>query len=121
MSTSVEDHGAELLKPLQKTEAVAADLEDASDHAMVIGTVLAKELPVEVLVGDVAQALEQTVELKERLAQSAETLTEVSAELAQEIAKRRAVALQLAASRAQVTALKAEASDLQKSDPSGGA
>lgn len=117
MSTSVEDRGEELLKPLQKTEAVAADLEDASDHAMVIGTVLAQELPLEVQVGEVAQALVQTAELKERLAQSAETLTEVSAELEQEIAKRRTVARQLDASRAQVTALKAEVADSQKTDP----
>ena len=117
MATSVDDHGEELLKPLQKTAAVAVDLEYASDHAMLIGSVLAKELPVEVQVGEVAQALEQTVELKEQLAESAETLTEVSAELEQEIAKRRAVARQLDASRAQVTALKAEVSESQKSDP----
>ena len=116
MATSVVAHGDDLLKPLQKTEAVTADLEYAADHAMVIGTVLAKELPVDVQVGEVAQAIEQTGELKDKLAESAETLTEVSAELEQEITKRRAVARQLEASRAQVEALKTEISDAQESE-----
>lgn len=109
MVTPVDDHGDDLLKPLQKTEAVTADIEYAADHAMVIGTVLAQELPAAVQVGEVAQAIEQTGELQEKLAESAETLTEVSAELEQEIAKRRSVTKQLEASRAKVEALKAEA------------
>ena len=115
MATSVVARGDDLLKPLQQTEAVTADLEHAADQAMVIGAVLAKELPVDVQVGEVAQAIEQTGELKEQLAHSAETLTEVSAELEQEIAKRRTVGKLLEASRAQVEALKTEVSDSQKS------
>ncbi len=114
MSTPVDDHGGDLLKPLQKTEAVIADLESASAHAMVIGTVLEKELPSEVQVGDVAQAIEQTGELKQQLAESAETLTEVSAELVQEIVKRRKVSKQLEASRVEVQELQAEVSDAHK-------
>ena len=114
MATSVDDHVGNLLKPLQKTEAVIADLESAADHAMVIGTVLEKELPGEVQVGEVAQAIEQTGDLKQQLAESAETLTEVSAELVHEIVKRRKVSKQLEASRAQVHDLQAEASESQK-------
>ncbi len=114
MATPVYDHGGDLKKPLQKTQAVTSDLQTASDHALVIGTVLAQELPPHVQVGEVAQAIEQTEELKEKLAESAETLTEVSAELEQEIAKRQEVAKQLQASRAKVEALKAEVSDSQK-------
>ena len=110
------DYGDELLRPLQKTQSVTADLEHASDHAMVIGAVLAHELPEDVQVGDVAQAIGQTEELKDKLAESAETLTEVSAELEQEIAKRRAVAKQLQESRAQVKQLAAEVSDLRTPD-----
>lgn len=102
MATPVNDHGSDLEKPLQKTQAVTADLQTASDHALVIGTVLAQELPPHVQVGEVAQAIEQTEELKEKLAESAETLTEVSAELEQEIAKRQEVSRQLQASRAKV-------------------
>lgn len=114
MATPVDDPIGNLLKPLQKTEEVIADLESASDHAMVIGTVLEKELPAEVQVGDVAQAIEQTGDLKQQLAESAETLTEVSAELVEEIVKRRQVSKQLEASRAQVHNLQAEVSEAHK-------
>lgn len=116
-SSQLNDSASELQKPLQKTQAVAVELLAASDHAMLIGTVLAQELPTQVQVGEVAQAIEQTEELKEKLAESAETLTEVSAELEQEIAKRRAVAEQLKATRAQVELLQTEASESQKSAP----
>ena len=116
MATPVNDHSSDLQKPLEKTQAVTADLQSASDHAMVIGTVLAQELPARVRVGEVAQAIEQTEDLKNKLAESAETLHEVSAELEQEIAKRREVARQLAATRAKVEELRAEVSESQKSD-----
>lgn len=116
MATLVDDLGGDLQKPLQKTQAVTADLHAASNHAMVIGTVLAVELPAQVQVGEVAQALDQTEELKEKLAESAETLSEVSAELEQEIAKRRKVSKQLEVSRAQVVELQAEVSESQKSE-----
>ena len=116
MGTLGNDHSDDLEKPLQKTKAVTAELHSASNHAMLIGTVLEQELPPQVQVGEIAQALDQTAELKEKLAESAETLSEVSAELEQEIAKRRKVSKQLKASRAQVQELQAEVSDSQKSD-----
>ena len=116
MATPSNDHGDDLDKPLEKTKAVTAELHSASHHAMIIGTVLEQELPAQVQVGEVAQALDQTEELKEKLAESAQTLSEVSAELEQEIAKRRKVSKQLKASRAQVQELQAEVSDSQKSD-----
>ena len=116
MATPVNDHSGDLQKPLEKTQAVTADLHNASDHALVIGTVLAQELPERVQVGEIAQAIEQTEDLKNKLAESAETLNEVSAELEQEIATRREVAKQLAATRAKVEELQAEASDSQKTD-----
>lgn len=117
MAASVKDQGDDLQKPLLKTQAVTADLESASSHAMVIGTVLSQELPEQVRVGEVAQAIDQTAELKVKLAESAQTLTEVSAELEQEINKRREAAKQLDASRAQVVQLAAEVSDLHKTAP----
>ena len=117
MAASVKDEGDDLQKPLQKTQAVTADLESASSHAMVIGTVLSHELPEQVRVGEVAHAIDQTAELKVKLAESAQTLAEVSAELEQEIDKRREAARQLNASRAQVEQLAAEVSDLHKSAP----
>jgi hypothetical protein len=79
---------APLDQALDKTEAVAAEVQRASDDLAVINTVLEQELPEEVQVGDVAQAIEHTGQLEKRLAESAETLAEVNAALAEEIEKR---------------------------------
>jgi hypothetical protein len=73
---------------LDKTEEVAAEVQRASDDLAVINTVLEQELPGDVQVGDVAQAIEHTGQLEKKLAESAEALAEVSATLAQEIEKR---------------------------------
>jgi hypothetical protein len=79
---------APLDQTLEKTEAVAAEVQRASDDLAVINTVLEQELPDDVQVGDVAQAIEHTGQLEKRLAESAETLAEVNAALAEEIEKR---------------------------------
>jgi hypothetical protein len=79
---------APLDQTLEKTEAVAAEVQRASDDLAVINTVLEQELPDEVQVGDVAQAIEHTGQLEKKLAESAETLAEVNATLAEEIEKR---------------------------------
>ena len=86
-STSHAVDGLE--ESLAKTKAVTAELERASDHAMVIETVLEHELAPHLKGSSVAQVIEQTGDLKEQLADSAEKLTEVSAELRREIAERR--------------------------------
>ena len=102
-------------EPLQKAKAATAAVQSASDHAMIIGTVLAQELPASAQVGEVAQAIEQTEELKDKLADTAETLAEVSDELEQQITKQHEAAKQLVATRAKVEALKADASEQQQS------
>ncbi len=79
---------AQLDQTLDKTEAVAADVQRASEDLAVINTVLEQELPKNVQVGDVAQAIEHTGELERKLADSAQQLAEVNAALAQEIEKR---------------------------------
>ena len=94
-----------LQEPLEKTEAVTAEIERAANHALVIGTVLAHEIPAELQVGEVAQAIEQTEDLEQQLAESAEKLADVSASLEQEIAKRRAVTRELTQTREQVEQL----------------
>ncbi|MET3494167.1 hypothetical protein [Variovorax boronicumulans] len=76
-------------KTLQKSEEVAADVQRASDNLAVVSTVLEQELPEEVQVGEVAQAIEHTSQLEEKLAKSAEKLAEVNAALSEEIEKRR--------------------------------
>ena len=66
---------------LKKSEQVAADVQRASDNLAVVNTVLEQELPEEVQVGEVAQAIEHTNQLEEKLA-------EVNAALSEEIEKR---------------------------------
>ena len=105
MSVSHYDQTDGLQETRKKTKAAEADIQRAADHAGVIGTVLAQEIPYEVLVGDVAQAIEQTEELEHKLAESATTLAEVSAELGREIKKRRQVTAELDKTRAHVDKL----------------
>ena len=90
---------------LDKTASVAADIQSAASQVGVIGTVLAQELPDELQVGEVAQALEQTEDLEHKLAESAETLADVTAALEHEIARRREADDKLKRSRAQVEEL----------------
>jgi hypothetical protein len=77
-----------LHRTLQKSEQVAADVQRASDNLAVVNTVLEQELPQEVQVGEVAQAIEHTSQLEQKLAKSAEKLAEVNAALSEEIEKR---------------------------------
>ncbi len=91
-----------LEKAHEKTKAVDAEIVRASDQAGVIGAVLAQELPGELQVGDVAQAIEQTEDLEQKLAESAAALADVSAELRREIKKRRQVTEKLNKSQARV-------------------
>ncbi len=79
---------AQLDRTLGKTEAVAADVQRASEDLAVINTVLEQELPKDVQVGEVAQAIEHTGQLEKKLAASAQQLAEVNAALAHEIEKR---------------------------------
>jgi hypothetical protein len=108
MAAATNGTDAGLRATREKTDAVASEIESASDHASVIGTVLAHELPEELQVGEVAQAIEQTEELEKKLAESAEKLAEVSAALEQEIGKRREVTGALEASRKLVDKLSDE-------------
>jgi hypothetical protein len=97
-----------LHKTLKKSEEVAADVQRASDNLAVVSTVLEKELPDEVQVGEVAQAIEHTSQLEEKLAKSAEKLAEVNAALSEEIEKRLEVTAERDESQALAEKLKAK-------------
>ncbi len=77
-----------LQNTLEKTEAVTAVIERASHQLSVVNTVLEQNLPPELQVGDVAQAINQTEQLEKKLSRSVEALTEVSAALEAELKKR---------------------------------
>lgn len=97
----------QLDKTLQKSEQVAADVQRASDNLAVVSTVLEQELPEEVQVGEVAQAIEHTSQLEQKLAKSAEKLAEVNAALSEEIEKRLEVTAERDESQALAEKLKA--------------
>jgi hexokinase len=65
-------------------------------------------LPEEVQVGEVAQAIEHTSQLEEKLAKSAEKLAEVNAALSEEIEKRLEVTAERDESQALAEKLKAK-------------
>ncbi|MDP9991446.1 DNA repair exonuclease SbcCD ATPase subunit [Variovorax boronicumulans] len=95
-------------RTLQKSEEVAADVQRASDNLAVVSTVLEQELPDEIQVGEVAQAIEHTNQLEEKLAKSAEKLAEVNAALSEEIEKRLEATAERDASQALAEKLKAK-------------
>ncbi|KIQ31415.1 hypothetical protein RT97_16105 [Variovorax paradoxus] len=102
-------------KTLQKSEEVAADVRRASDNLAVVSTVLEQELPDEIQVGEVAQAIEHTSQLEEKLAKSAEKLAEVNAALSEEIEKRIEATAERDESQALAEKLKAR---IRANDPS---
>ncbi len=112
MAAPVHPNAPRLQDTLDKTSAVTADIQSASSQVGVIGTVLAQELPDELQVGEVAQALGQTEELEHKLAESAETLADVTAALEHEIQKRREADDKLARSREQVKELSEQVQQL---------
>ncbi|MES2529663.1 MAG: hypothetical protein V4636_01405 [Pseudomonadota bacterium] len=73
---------------LEKNAKVADEIQRAAQDLSIVNIVLEQELPDEIQVGDVAQALAHTSDLEEKLAKSAETLAKVNAALATEIEKR---------------------------------
>lgn len=102
-------HGATSLdRTLQKSEQVAVDVQRAADNLAVVNTVLEQELPEEVQVGEVAQAIEHTNQLEEKLTRSAEKLAEVNAALSKEIEKRLEATAQRDQSLAMADELKAK-------------
>ena len=94
-------------RTLEKSEQVAADVQRASDNLAVVNTVLEQELPDEVQVGEVAQAIEHTSQLEEKLAKSAKKLAEVNAALSEDIEKRLEVTAERDESQALAEKLKA--------------
>ena len=96
-------------RTLDKTKAVAEEVQRAAEDLAVVGTVLEQELPAEVQVGDVALALAHAEELEQKLAASAEKLAEANLALEREIEKRTAVTKQRDESEARVEQLTKEA------------
>jgi len=70
-----------LEETIDKAKEVAAEIKQAADDLAVANTVLEQQLPDDVQVGEVAQALDHTGAVEKTLTKSAEALDEVNAEL----------------------------------------
>ena len=92
-------------RTLDKTKAVAAEVQRASEDLAIVGTVLEQKLPEDVQVGDVALAIAHAEELETQLAASAKKLQEANEALEHEITLRKQVTKERDASQAQVAEL----------------
>ncbi len=96
---------------LVKNVEVAKEVQRASEDLSIVSTVLEQEIPDEIQVGDIAQAIAHTSELEKKLAESAEKLSQVNETLSREIKRRIEVTEQRDESRALVEKLQSDADD----------
>ena len=66
---------------IDKAKEVAAEIQQAADNLAVANTVLQEQIPDEVQVGEVAQALGQSDEVEKIITKSAEMLDQVNSEI----------------------------------------
>ncbi|MES2413051.1 MAG: hypothetical protein V4614_04570 [Pseudomonadota bacterium] len=91
-----------LARALDQNETARDVVEQSAAELVVINAVLKQELPDEVQVGEVAEALLKTDELESRIHDTAQDLAEVNEALAQEIDEREGLERELAATKAQL-------------------
>ena len=96
---------------LDQNEAIQATVEQSAAELCMVNAVLQQEVPEHVKTGDVAQALQRTDELEERIQTSADNLEQVNHALKKEILVRADLERQLAATQA---ALKQVKTSVQK-------
>lgn len=89
-----------LREALDQNEAVKDTVEQSAAELVVINAVLRHEVPSEVQTGEVAQALQKTDELEERIQACADDLDEVNDALKQEIDERARLEEELATAKA---------------------
>jgi C4-dicarboxylate-specific signal transduction histidine kinase len=75
-------------------------VERSADELLVINAVLKQDIPPHVQTSEVAQAIEKTGELEDRIQASAEDLAQVNRALEQEIVERADLERELAATKA---------------------
>lgn len=75
------DAQASLEQTIDKAREVAAEIRQAADNLAVVNTVLEEKLPDHVQIGEVAQALDQSVEVEKQLSESVDRLQQVHDEL----------------------------------------
>lgn len=91
-----------LERALDQNESIQETVEQSAAELCVIHAVLQQEVPAHVKTGDVAQALQKTDELENRIQASAEKLEQVNQALKEEVKARAELERQLAVTQAEL-------------------
>lgn len=89
-----------LVRALNQNEAVKDTVEDSSGELLLINAVLKQEIPPEIQLGEVAEALQKTDELEVKIQTAAQDLAQVNKALTQEIDERADLERELAHTKA---------------------
>ena len=103
------DSAKPLVKALHQNGSVKETVKQSADELLVISAVLKHGIPDDAQTGDVAQALESTEAIEDKIQTSAEDLASVNKLLENEIDERIALERQLLASQAALAREKAKA------------
>ena len=86
-----------LARALDQNEAIQESVAQSAEELCVVAAVLSREIPDEVKTGEVAQAIQRTEELENRMQASADDLARVNQSLKDEVSTRTGLERQLAA------------------------
>ena len=88
---------------LDQNEAIQESVEQSAAELCVVSAVLSRKIPDHVQTGEVAQAIQRTEELEDRIQTSADDLAKVNQALKSEISARADLERQLAAAQAELS------------------
>ena len=88
IASAAPESGKPLVKALYKNDSVKKTVKQSGDELLVIGAVLKRGIPDHALTSDVAQAVEKTEAIEDKIQTSAEELQAVNKLLEHEIDER---------------------------------
>ena len=91
-----------LARALDQNEAIQESVAQSAEELCVVAAVLSREIPDEAKTGEVAQAIQRTEELENRMQASADDLARVNQSLKDEVSTRTGLERQLAAAQAEL-------------------
>ena len=98
--SSTDTTSTPLERALDQNATVQDTVERSAAELMIINTVLKQEIPDHIQIGDVAQALQRTDALENKISETVEDIAHVNQVLAQEIGERVDLERELAATKA---------------------
>jgi hypothetical protein len=112
--TSSPESAEPLKQALAQTQQVQAKLNSGAQELFVISEVLKQEVPPEVRIGDVAQAIEKHEALEDTVQGCADDLEDVSQALAREVARRKRLEKKLSQAHADLADTEADLAAAQR-------